>query len=484
MDIKKEFLKEGMIKHHAFTGISRFKEFLDNNEDFIVYFDPDIDGMISGLFVCRLLTGLRKNYQWYVNTARQHGFKLDLEKVRGKSLICVDFGITQSELDSISESVKGLISLDHHECGDVVIETENACVINNQYGFEEETSRYLSGAGVIFESIIALYPEFNTLENRALVGLTLLSDIRNIDNINARLYLQDLYEHPYRGYIKYLISGTISSIDYTFGLPRLDRNYVDFTFSPAINASLRFNKEKDVVNFFLGQGNINKKYHKLQQKLVEDLLSSSGITELSSTIMVCIDGNRYKGTDVEPFLSNFVGLLASRFLDGYRSVFAYLIIDGELIRASFRGRFNGVDYLSKLSNELEGAGHGSAFGIMNMGLTDEHFEKYNAICEEVELGIEKVNDYIKVNNLSVFVSNNQAYKIGVNNIFTLTENKKFLQYQGNNIKTKRNNSKVIEYLIDGVSVLCFNLDLNPQKDLIMPTIDRGVLRFYLNESLE
>ena len=256
MQIKKDYvIRDELPKLHIFKGNEYLSDFFENRfkgSEVLVYFDPDVDGLISGLLACRALSMLKIPFSWYINSNREHGFLLPTEKVRGRNILCVDFLINRQKLEELVSAGCNILSLDHHDNGDTFIEysySDNlGVVINNQYGFEEDSSRYLSGAGVIFESFVSyLGEEFNTRENRALVGLSLLTDIRDIENRNARLYLQELYLHPYKGYIGYLLDNTVGSIDYGFGLPCMDRNYVDFNFSPIINSCLRFGAQDMVV---------------------------------------------------------------------------------------------------------------------------------------------------------------------------------------------------------------------------------------------
>ena len=63
-------------------------------------------------------------------------------------------------------------------------------------------------------------------------------------------------------------------------------------------------------------------------------------------------------------VSNFVGLLASRFLDGKKSVIAYAVgreDDKPVVRrSSFRGNINGDDYLTRVKTFVTTKRHPSA----------------------------------------------------------------------------------------------------------------------------
>ncbi|MGV3076310.1 DHH family phosphoesterase [Clostridium baratii] len=488
---KKNLILDKSIKFHKFRGSEYIEDFFENRfkgSNVLVYFDPDVDGLVAGMFACKSLSMRGIPFSWYINSNREHGFSLPIDKVKGMSIFCVDFHMSFEEIKRLVDAGCNVLSIDHHDNKENFIEYsangKKGIVINNQYDFEEESGRYQSGAGVVFESLLPYFgDEFNTRENRALVGLTLLTDIRNIENINARLYLQELYTHPYKGYIGYLLDNTLGDVDYSFGVPRLDRNYVDFSFSPIINSCLRFNRQDEVVEFMLGSGLISKKFHTIQKELVANLYENSRVIQFSNLNVVIVDVAKFRGMEYDDMLSNFIGLLASKYLDSKRSAIAY-IVDGKKVgRASFRGRVNGLDYLNKLVKYVDGVGHGPAFGIKNLKPSKKLFTAINEECKLLEEGTDFSVEYVKTGNLSM-MANTRAYDMGIDNIYCLSQNRKYILYTGKNVKERRNGAKYKEYSIDGVSVLSFDVNLDPCKDLILPIIERGVLCFYLNKSSE
>lgn len=490
-------------KIHRFKGFEKTLKFIKGMDDtVIVHFDPDIDGEIAGLLACKFLNMLGKKFQWYINENRAHGWGIPIEKASGRDIIAVDFLMEPYELVELTDAGADILSIDHHVNIENFIDIDSdlgtrGYVVNNQYPFEEEDGRYLSGAGVVFELFSSIYPEFDTLENRALVGITLLSDVRNIENPYARYYLKELYNHKMRGYIGYLLKNTIGEIDYKFGVPRMDRNFVDYTFSPVINSLLRFNLGEVVTEFFLGSGIIDLSYHQLQKELVEIIRSHLTIVKFSN-LTVCYflekdllqDGkvvieDRVFNKDI---LSNFVGLVASKYLDGKRSCICYMISensDGKryMKRASFRGNINGLNYRSALISKIKGIGHPSAFGIKEMNPSKKLFNWANSQCKECE----EASNYIKViidcRNLSFFMSS-QGKKIAEENMYKLTQNMTYLRYTGSNIKRRRSGANYIEYSVDGIPVMCFNKNLSFETGIISIMQERSVSCLYLQEYAE
>lgn len=489
---KAKYEVETTKKYHNFQGTKGIRDWILGMKDpVLVYGDPDVDGMIAMLLVVKYLIKYGKKYAWFVNTNREHGWTLDYERVRGRDIIAVDFIITRQQINNLVDLGCNILSMDHHENEEDLISVQRngkkGVVVNNQYLDEESDGRYLSGAGVVFEALCGEDPSFDTLENRALVGITLLSDVRDIENPIARGYLKDLYTHKYKGYIRYLIDNTIGEKDYTFGVPRMDRNYVDYKFSPAINSCLRFNREEDVARFFLGSGFLNLEYHKMQKELVAQIQENVRIVDYSK-LRVCY----FKEEMVDPMywevLSSFVGLDASKNLDGKRSVICYMIAYTDtgkpyVKRASFRGNINGLDYRRRLLNTINGVGHGSAFGIKELYPSKELFLKVNKICTEVEVDSNHVTNITEVLNLSFFAMR-KGYEYGEYNMYCLTQHRKYIRYVGKNIEKHRSGANYIEYSVDGLPVMCFDISLNFENGLILPINERGNLALYLESGVE
>ena len=477
----------GEIKFHSWRGVEGLKEVIDSYNDILVYFDPDVDGMISGYFVCKYLESLGKEYYYYVNENRSHEWGLSLSN---RDVIAVDFMISKDTITDLVKNGVNIISMDHHinQESRIIVNWrgKSGRVINNQYPFEEEDGRYLSGAGVVFETLRLLDPNFDTEENRALVGLTLLSDICDIENPNARGYLNTLYNHKYRGYIKYLISSVMGDKDYGFGVPRMDRRFVDFKFSPSINSGLRFNKGEEIVRFFLQQDTLDRSFHKRQKILTQAMVDVSRVREFSHlTVAFLYDWDVQTEEDIS-LLPNFIGLIASKFLSKGKSVLAYLISEdasGEryVARASFRGRLNSGDYLlafNGLNSEAVGVGHPSAFGIKNFYPTKELLESVNSLCKDIDGVNVPLSKITPVTNLSVF-SIKSGKRYAEHNMYCLSQLSYYVRYIGTNVKVKVKTDTFQKYLVDGVEVLAFDKDLTFAEGLIYPIYERGYIYYYL-----
>lgn len=483
---KKCITERGSVKNHVFRGSKEAYELFKNmGDEVIVHFDPDVDGVISGLLVCKFLVKNGKKFQWYINSHRSHDWGIDIEKVSGKDVIAVDFLISVEKIIELCDAGVNIISMDHHENRKEMIDYESdfgtkGVVINNQYPFEEEDGRYLSGAGVVFETLVSWDSSFDTDENRQLVGITLLSDIRDIENPLAEGYLYKLYSAKYKGYLKYLIDNTLGDRDFGFGLPRMDRSYVDYKFSPAINAALRFNKQDEVVNFMLGRGLLDLRYRDWQKDLVAEIKKCISVVEFEHHRVCYFNESGFSEADKD-VLSSFVGLTASSYLDGEKSVICYLIGDNRIKRASFRGRINGLGYNENLLKLFECRGHGSAFGIIGMKPGRELFTKVDKICGDLEENSGYERKIIRVMNMSFFVSG-KAFEIAEDNMYKLSQNQAKIKYVGHGIVVKRKSANYTEYELDGIPVLYFGPPMEDYNNLplISPTLERGVVKFYFD----
>lgn len=470
----------------AYQGLEEAKEILERAKSgkTLIYFDPDADGMIAGYFFALVLTKLGVVYNTYINSHRRHGFLLEPEKVRGWTVVNGDFLVPRSIVQDMVSKDVNLLSIDHHECEpDLISERSETgalgVVINNQYRDEDPRNHYQSGAGVTFEALRELYPWLDTSVNRALVGITLLTDVRNIQNEWAAGYLHELYNSKFSGYMQYLIEQTAPKTDFGFGVPKFDRNYVDFVFGPAVNSMLRYNEEGEAVKFILGGGYPKVDFRQAQRDFVAKMIDVAKVTTLEHLKVLEVRASDFTLGE-QQYLSNFIGILCSRFSgDGYSAIGVSYDQEGNVDRASFRGNLQKSSYLEKLNTVLTGAGHSIAFGIIEIEPSEELWEKADALCAEAEEGTEYVQRYIEVDRLSQF-AHSDISKIAELNSYLMSANRIKIRYTGEDIETPRSGAKYTEFSIDGVKVMCFDKKLLPGCDYIMPILDRNRVLFYLD----
>jgi len=362
-------------------------------------------------------------------------------------------------------------------------------IINNQYFFEDKDNHYLSGAGVVYEVLREEYPFFNSTEFEALVGITLLSDARPIENDRARSYLKVTYSsNTQSGYLNYLID-EVSKADFGFGVPRLDRNFIDFTLSPRINSLLRFGKEKEALNFILGKGLITRDSKERQTDVVSVMLSRCKELNLPHMTVLYVDVNDFLDyLDLD--LTSFIGLVCSKKKGTGLSVLGFVIDNGVVTRASFRGRYDDVPYrMGFVNNGIDAQGHNSAFGIRDLEPTQNLWIELDTLIGQLDERHTSKVTVLEVSNLS-FVMLNQGLKIATENCYVRDMYRTYFKYVGTNANKVKETFKTvdgvdvpkyIEYLVDGKKVKSFGIAIND--GYILPVLEKGYINLYMTETI-
>ena len=500
------------------------KKLIDENihgRPVLIYGDPDVDGMISLLLVSHLLEDLGVKYSYYVNENRHHGFVLDTEMLRNSFIICVDFEVKQNILEELVENNCIVLSLDHHDIQDEPIILKNskgdirALVINNQYPFELEEDRYLSGAGVVYEVFRDAYPEFKSKEREALVGITLLSDARAIENSKARRYLKTLYSSDSQsGYLGYLVSNVIES-DFGFGVPKFDRNFVDYSFSPRINSLLRFGYETEALEFILGRGLHISGTKERQANLLQAMKMRASYLDLENIKIIALNADAFPDySDVN--LDNFIGLMCNDVKGTGKSVLGFTFQNGKVNRASFRGRYDDLQYREMaVGLGLDAQGHAGAFGILNFTPTKDLWVRLNEAVGIADASHVQTAKVVETSNLA-FTMLQKGMTIASENCYVRDMYRTYLRYTGSKktvlketfktepltqeeiaagVKPVKTVDKVpmkfvldsdgkrvpkyIEYLIDGQRVKSFGTPVS--EGVILPILEKGGVQLYVRE---
>lgn len=509
-------------------GQDKFKEIFDEYKDkrkILFYGDPDVDGLMSLLLMCQWGDMMGLSYTYYVNDDRYHGFTIDPKKLDGYLVIAADFTITEKEMQALVDSNVVVLSTDHHTCQKEFIDVSNeekgtrGIVINNQYPFESETDEFLSGAGVFYELICSLYPEFKSDVREAIVGITLLSDVRAIENNNkARRYLNKAFRaDTSQGYIKYLVQSTIGN-DFGFGTPKLDRNFIDYKLSPYINALLRANKTAEAIDFVLGRGAIGSEYRDLQKELTEVMKARASKLELPNIAILAV--NELDFLEYKVKISSYIGLLCSAWKDGHQgiSVLGFTYGNGKITRCSFRGRFDDIHYQTGFRNlGIHAEGHPTAFGIQDFEPTQDTWNELNDLIGELEEGHHETIKIIPVSNFAVYATQH-GMETANHNIYVRDMYRTYWKYTGTNYKVVQTTykeveftdddykagrvadrtykgksykylkdengkpiAKYIKYLVDGREVKSFGTPI--EEGLILPVLEKGYVSYQVKNPL-
>lgn len=468
-------------------------------EKIILKGDPDVDGYLALYVAMELFKGIDGNYQLVMNDDRAHGM-VEGETYSNSLFINLDSGITEDELVALVENGNYVISLDHHELeykdggsGYLIQHTsENGCmgvIINNQYEFSPEEYKFWSGTGVTLQGLCYILGKEPTKEMLVCHGITLLSDVRDIENSVARELLEftfstDLRECPM---LKKLVTLVTLGEDARFReVPNyVDRNFIDYKFSPYINATFQLNKGVYLVSFLV-KGKIKKfiDSRSLRKYIFSVLEERIQVVDMEHLKVLMLDdlspidlSGQVQGVKFKYSLTNFVGVFANRYLNTGKTVMIVAKDGDEWARGSVRGLSSNIDYKSLFKEAgFLAEGHLGAFGLL--GVTKDNID-FNKLDEEIGR-LESMNE----SKVPIVVYNNlldnldEIKQVAYENQFKLSRNMKRIVYTGYSKLYVRGNLKYAEYDIDGLSVLTFTPTVDLVRCYIEPLLELGKLKLY------
>lgn len=477
-------------------GITEAQFILQNSTNFLVYYDPDIDGAVSGDIVRRVLEYYNLPYMRYINENRAHGYKMtddQLDKLaqNNTTIILVDAAMTEDEIKHITARGVSIINIDHHHIHSTQFFSHHdpntnkyGVIINNQYPEEPNEMRYLSGGGMVYYVFKALAPEVMNSDTEALVGLSLLSDIRPIENPYAKAFLKVLYSQKSE-LTQYLINLVKPKMDFGFGEIILDRNFIDYTLSPKINALFRMNKGYEAIDIFR-QDYVNtgqlEEYRSIQNEACATIIENLEGEEFSNLTFKFVDINLELPTTET--ITNFIGLACSQVKGEDKTTILFVKEGDKIKRGSLRGLCDDVNYLGILRKHgFTAEGHPNAFGIISVDFDKVNLQALNEDIKEAEKGYTErkyIDRILDVSNLAFFLQSSDTFIADYNN-YVRDPSRIFLRYTGSelNIEGHTRGSAII-YDIDGIEVKCFDPSLHPLRSLILPVLERGkYINFYL-----
>ncbi|MNL91415.1 DHH family protein [compost metagenome] len=486
------------MKHYTPSGLQQFLNILGRSSKYIIYYDPDIDGLFSGFLIDRVLTHFKKQFSYIINKDREHGLKLTLEqikKLKGFTLIMVDAFISEEEMKLLVDNGVNVINIDHHDTKEntlLHIKTDQAegVKINNQYSFEPEEFRFLSGAGVIYYVIESIWPGLFKEDEKVMVGISLLSDVRPIENEVARKFLHTVYTSKSE-FSKYLISVTRDTVDFGFGEIVLDRNFIDYTLSPKLNALFRLNYNDFAVELVHGVKGLQNELSlfrtiqkDIQNSIIDNLKYYPDSSNLSSLICGYVDKDLPLIHNAN--ITNFIGLACSKVKNRGKTSILFVKDNEKILRGSLRGLADNVDYLELCrSFGITCQGHKNAFGIQDIDKAVFNIKALNDVIKQEEMLYLKSKykgRLLRINNLAFFLKSTNICIADTNN-YVRDAFRFYVKYEGDlsNVR-KIVKGKRIEYIIDGIPVLCFDENIRLDRALILPLKERGkYIQFYLQE---
>jgi single-stranded-DNA-specific exonuclease len=171
-----KFLKEGiellynpLLMPGIKDGIKRVITAVRNKEQILIIGDYDVDGLTGALLLIKALNVLGLSPNYYIPHRLNHGYGIkeeDIEEVKkydASLIITVDNGIKAFDFaEAIKEIGVELIITDHHIPDEKL--PDAYCIINPKLKNSKYPFKELSGVGVAFKLIQAIFKELNTEE--------------------------------------------------------------------------------------------------------------------------------------------------------------------------------------------------------------------------------------------------------------------------------------------------------------------------------
>lgn len=353
--------------------ITTFLEIVRTNAKVLIIGDCDVDGLMCNLI---LREGLARcgctNFDIFKYRQRSH--TLDpvaiQECVRGGYKYCIIADCGSDDIALLSQLLSygvHVILLDHHECEssyDSFYQLGDIDVINTTL----EPEHYCLSAGALCYCVMSdLHARLRIEDaNMSVYALTsLYADCMNMGHeLNRAIYYKATA----------IPTGEVPSEIAMFmnSYQRITSRFINFWFSPRINAMFRSNS-LDIINVLFLEKNVtvmerNEYLELLEQKYVyiRDLMARvADIVDVQAldTFVIADLRSVEEHVDVtKNLLWNYTGLIANKLSERYsRAAFVYCR-NGNVVQASVRDIFS-RDFLSLFVLLCDAHGHNPAFGM-------------------------------------------------------------------------------------------------------------------------
>lgn len=349
------------------------QEIVNNNASTFIICDYDVDGLMCNLV---LYNGLRMckctNLHRFEYRSRTHALDpVAIQQcISGRYRYCIIADCGSSDLDLLNQlssyGVKTIL-LDHHDCQSDYSDfkkIKNLTVINTTL----ENQVFELSAGALCYCVMCQLLQNNNIYEAGLSVYGLISLYADCMDMHDRLNRAIYYKAVKVPQVEIPNEVAIFMNQYQ----RISARFINFWFSPRINAMFRSNNLNVLNRLFLTESplvmevqscleEIEAKYTE-NRELVAKVADIIDVTELDNMIIADI-GSVDKHISVKDnLLWNYTGLIANKLSERYsKMAFVYCYHNNE-IKASVRDIF-GRDFLSLFVRLCNAGGHKPAFGM-------------------------------------------------------------------------------------------------------------------------
>lgn len=381
-------------------AVERILSAQSNNEKILLFGDYDVDGTTAVTLLSLFFEKWGIDFDYYIPDRYGEGYGVSYkgidfaEKIGAKLIISLDCGIKAIEQVRYAKLKElDFIICDHHKPGAEL--PEALAVLDPMRSDCTYPYKYLTGCGVGFKLVQALYPKLKEAGYSPkgmdqapldlygdLLTLSIACDIVPITGENRSLAyhgLQKLRKNPLKG-----ISAIMAQAKYE---REWDISDLVFFIGPRVNAAGRLSHAKEAVEVLLGKNEALKSLAEQLQISNEERKNMDRETTLQALEMISQDESYpKKSTTVlyhPEWHKGIIGIVASRLIEHhYRpTVMLTRSDDGKLVGSA--RSVNGFDLYQSLyackEHILQFGGHAYAAGL---SIREEDFPGFSAQFEE------------------------------------------------------------------------------------------------------
>jgi single-stranded-DNA-specific exonuclease len=373
-------------------AVEKIVNAISNHSNIGVYADIDCDGVTSATEMYKYLKNFDINPKLlYHQRKDNHGVIINNVPKDLDLLIIVDSSSNNAKECSVLSKDIDIVILDHHQK-----ERNNpyAIIVNPQYN--EYPNKYLSGAGVVYQTCKAIDEEMLTDyadEYLDLCAVGLIGDVMNVTNPETRALINKGLQKIHNNCDEN-IKAVLKSLKKEY---KPNATTIGFYLVPFINAIIRLGKIEDILEILTtddekrlkelikSSGGMNDKRKTLQNDIVEEI---DKIVDNNHKIIIA---------DVTKLNSpkTMNGLIANSIAQKYQKPTIVVNLDTvtNMLNGSGRNYGNDFDFKEILENtqlfESVG-GHSGAFGV------EFKPENINKILEAVDFELENLKQEYSV----------------------------------------------------------------------------------------